>query len=354
MDAQRDTPEARGEIGHFAMDLPPEQEVLRLFAAKWTLGALRAAVELKVPDALADGPRTTAEISKEIGGDADALYRVLRAVAAAGIIEERADGHFALTPASASLVSDAPDTMRDMFLFASDPMLWRPYENVAHTVRTREPAFDHVFGMSFYDYTKANPESGALFDRAMRRNHYPGTDRIFAEYDFGRFRRIADVGGGKGQFLAEVLRRHPGCTGVLVDQVHTVADAGAVLRSSGVADRVTITPADFFAGVPAGCDAYFIKHTLHNWADERAELILRRIREAIGADHDARLLIVDQLVRGPGEWDVGKLIDVEALVILGGRERDRAEWNRLAAAAGFEPSNEPEPGDLALLEYRPV
>jgi O-methyltransferase domain len=345
---------APGSVAGFDLGLPPHQRVLSLFAAKWTIGALRALVELKVPDVLAGRPRTAAEISAQTSTNTDALRRVLRAVAAAGILDERPDGSFALTSASCGLVSGARDGIRDMFLFACDPMLWRPYENVADTVRTGEPAFDHVFGMSFYDYTKANPASGALFDRAMGQNRYPGTDQILATFDFGRFRRIADVGGGKGQFLAEVLRRHPESTGVLADQPHVVTDATEVFESNGVADRVTIAPTDFFVQVPAGCDAYFIKHTLHNWDDGKACTILMRIREAIGADHEARLLILENLLRGPGQWDIGKLIDVEALAVLGGRERGREEWNHLAASAGFAPANHPEPGNLALLEYRPV
>ncbi|MCZ4097840.1 O-methyltransferase [Streptomyces sp. SID13666] len=354
MTAQDSASGAQGTAGWFDASLPPQQQVLGFLYAKWVIGALRALVELKVPDALADGPRTVAQISETTGTDADALYRVLRAVAAAGVLEERTDGSFVLTPVSAGLVSDATDGIRDMFLFASDPTLWRPYENVAHSVRTGEAAFNNVFGMSYYEYTKANPASGAVLDRAMKQNHYPGTDRIFAEFDFGRFPRIADVGGGRGQFLAEVLRRHAGVTGVLADQAHTVADAKETFADDGLADRVEIVPTDFFVEVPAGCDAYFIKHTLHNWADDKAELILRRIREAIGGNGEARLLIVENLLRGPGEWDIGKLIDVESLAVLGGRERSREEWNHLTAAAGFAPANEPVPGDIALLEYRPV
>lgn len=356
---QDSTPEApgaapEGTAGWFDSGLPPHKQVLGFFYAKWTLGALRAVVEQKVPDALADGPRTVAEISAATGTEPEALYRVLRGVAAAGILEELPDGRFALTPRSAGLVSGAEDGIRDMFLFASDPMLWRPYENVAHTLRTGQAAFDHTFGMQFYEFTKANPASGAVFDRAMRQNRYPGMDAILDAFDFGRFPRIADVGGGKGQFLAEILRRHPGSTGVLADQAHTVADAKKLFETSGVADRATIVPTDFFTRVPSGCDAYFIKNTLHNWDNDKAAVILRRIREAIGDDGEARLLIVENLLRGPGEWDIGKLIDIEALAVLGGRERSREEWNTLAGEAGFEPANDPRPGDVALLEFRPV
>jgi len=343
----------QGMAGWFDGGLPPQQQVLGFLYAKWAIGALRAAVEVKVPDALADGPKSIVEISQATGTQPDPLYRVLRAVAAAGIIEERPGGVFALTPASQGLVSGAEHGIRDMFLFASDPMLWRPYENIAHTLRTGEAAFNNTFGMQFYEYTKANPASGSVFDRAMKQNHYPGTDKVFDEFDFGRFGRIADVGGGKGQFLAEVLGRFPGMTGVLADQAHTVADAKETFESAGLSDRVQIVPTDFFVEVPSGCDAYFIKHTLHNWDNDKAELILRRIREAIG-ETDGRLLIVENVLRGPGDWDIGKLIDIEALSVLGGRERSLDEWNRIAGSAGFAPANDPAPGDIALLEYRPV
>ncbi|MDH6129132.1 ArsR family transcriptional regulator [Kitasatospora sp. GP82] len=353
MNSQGSTPDGRGMAGWFDPGLPPRQQVLGFVYAKWAIGALRAVVEVKVPDALADGPRTVAEISAATGTNADALYRVLRAVAAAGVLQERADGRFALTPVSEGLVSDAEGGIRDMFLFASDPMLWRPYENVAHTLRTGEAAFVRAFGAPFYEYTKAHPDKAAVLDRAMLQNRYPGMDRIFDEFDFGRFGRIADVGGGRGHFLAELLRRHPGTTGVLADQEHTVAEAKEIFDGSGLADRVTVVPTDFFVEVPSGCDAYFIKNTLHNWDNDKAVLILRSIRRAIG-DTDARLLIVENLLRGPGEWDIGKLIDVESLAVLGGRERGREEWNRMAEEAGFAPANDPVPGDVALLEYQPV
>lgn len=346
--------ETLGFLTEFSVDLPPAQRVLALFMAKWTIGALRPLVQLNVPDLLAEGPRTVADLAEATGTNVDALYRVLRCTSAAGIFAERVDGTFALTPVGEGLRSNVAGSARDMFLFASDPMMWRPYEDVLHTVRTGEPSFDHVFGTTFFDYLRANPASGVLFDHAMIQNHYPATDRILAQYDFGRFRQIADVGGGKGQFLADVLTRFPECTGVLCDQPQVVASAKEVFEASRVADRVTIVETDFFVEIPAGSDAYFIKHALHNWNDEKAEIIVRRIREAIGTNAEARLLIVDMLLTGPGQWDIGKLTDIEMLVALGGRERSIEEWNRVLAKADFELANDPTPGDLALLEYRPV
>jgi multifunctional cyclase/dehydratase/O-methyltransferase len=334
--------------------LPPRQRVIGLFVMKWMIGALRPLVQLKVPDMLAAGPRTAADLAEATGTDADALYRVLRCTAAAGILTEDGEGRFGLTAAADGLRSDVDDSVRDMFLFACDPMMWRPYENALHSVRTGEPSFDEAFGKSFFDFLRADSASSALFDRAMVQNHYPETDRIFTEVDFARFPKIADVGGGRGQFLAEVLARNPGCSGAVCDQAQVIAEARAEFERRGVEDRASALDTDFFAEIPAGFDAYFIKHTLHNWNDRDATRILTGVRAAIGKNSEGRLLIVDMLLAGPGEWDLGKLTDIEMMVALGGRERSRAEWDRVAAAAGFASANAPAPGGLALLEYRPV
>lgn len=347
-------PEVTGVLSWFPLDLPLSQRVIALFVSKWIIGALRPLVQLKVPDLLSDGPRSVEDIAEATGTNADALFRVLRCTAAAGLLVEDSDGKFGLTPVAEGLREGVPGSVRDMFLFASDPMMWRPYEDVLHTVRTGEPKFDHEFGTSFFEYLKQNPDSNTTFNRAMLQNRYPGSDRILDDHDFGKYPRIADVGGGKGQFLVEVLKRHPACTGVLCDQPQVVAEAADVFEQAGVSDRVTLAPTDFFESITPGCDAYLIKHTLHNWNDDKAVAILSRIREAIGDNRDARLFVIDMLLTEHGKWDIGKLVDVEMLIILGGRERGREEWNRIARAAGFEPSNDPTPGDLVLLEFRPV
>ncbi|MFC5723481.1 methyltransferase [Streptomyces gamaensis] len=351
--AAHESSTSAGILDWFPAELPPAQRVIGLFAAKWTIGALRPLVQLGVPDLLADGPVTAADLAARTGADADVLHRLLRAVATAGILrEDPTTGAYALTEAAEGLRAGVAGGIREMFLFASDPMMWRPYENLLHTTRTGEPSFEHAFGETFFSYLRRHPDSAELFDRAMTQNRYPGTDRIFTEFDFSRFARIADVGGGRGQFLAEVLARHPGCTGAVCDRPEVVAGAEEEFAARGVSGRATAIGIDFFTEVPGGFDAYFIKHTLHNWGDKDAVRILRRVREAMGADRDARLLIVDMLLAGPGRFDLGKLTDVEMLAVLGGRERDRSGWNAVAGAAGFVPANEPEGGGLALLEYR--
>ncbi|MFF3753471.1 methyltransferase [Streptomyces sp. NPDC002018] len=303
---------------------------------------------------MAEGARTAEELAASVDADPSRLYRVLRAAATAGVLREDADGRFSLTPAADGLRADSGDSLRDVFLFSTDPMMWRPYENVRHTVLTGESAFQSTFGEPFYDYLRDHHESSDLFDRAMMQNDSPETFELFHDVDFSKFRRIADVGGGRGSFLAEILRRYPECFGAVCDHPLALAGSAEEFQRRGVSDRATAVETDFFEKVPEGFDAYIIKRSLQNWGDADVVRLLTKVREAIGSDLEARLMIVNHVLAGPGTPDFGKLSDIEMMSVLGGgREREGSEWNRLAAESGFQSVSEPSAGKMTLLVLRP-
>jgi hypothetical protein len=84
--------------------------------------------------------------------------------------------------------------------------------------------------------------------------------------------------------------------GALGDLEHVLEGAGEVLRRYGVEDRVRCEPCDFFKSVPVGGDTYIMKHIIHDWDDDRAGLILRNIREAMGADRQGKKLLLLETV----------------------------------------------------------
>ncbi len=332
----------------------PRGLVFHLAAVKWSIGAIRALVQLGVPDLLAAGPATADEVAARAGLDVTRLGRVLGAAATAGVLDEDSAGRFSLTPAAEGLRIGGAGGFRDVLLFLTDPVVWRPHEDVAHTVRTGETAFEHTFGKPFYEYLRGDADASDRFDRAMVQNDGPETFELFAGLDAARFRRIADVGGGRGSFLAELLRRHPGIEGAVCDHPLAVAEADAEFALRGVADRGSAIATDFFSKIPPGFDAYLVKRTLQNWGDVDAVRVLSRIREAIGGDRAARLFVVNHILARSGVPDLGKLSDIEMMAVLGGRERGWADWTRVAAEAGFAPDGEPETGRVALLTFRPV
>lgn len=295
--------------------------------------AIHVAVALGIPDLLAEGRRSSDELAALTGCNADALYRVMRALAAAGIFTEAEGGTFALTQLGNGLRGDADDSRHAWVTFALGPSHWAAWGEMLHTVRTGENAFRHAHGQDIWAYRASHPADGVLFNRAMRERSVVLARVLARRYDFGSCARIADIGGGDGSLLATFLPECPAVVGVLLDLPHVVANAPGVLSQAGVLDRSEIVAGDFFADVPAGADAYLLKHVLHDWNDGDALIILRNCRRAM--DPRARLLIIERLMTPPNDELESKLSDLNMLVNAGGRERTRDEFTALLAEAGF-------------------
>ncbi|OLB65363.1 MAG: O-methyltransferase [Actinobacteria bacterium 13_2_20CM_2_72_6] len=333
-----------------AAGLPPAARLLLLTSGKRISQVVYVVARLGIADHLAAGPAGIAELAEATGTHAEALSRVLRAATTFELLAQEADGTYVLTPLSALLRSDTPDSVRDLVLLNGDEILWKPYGEILHTVQTGEPAFGKVFGEEFFTYLKSHPEEEALFGRAMVAMSRVAARSLAATVNAGRFEIVCDVGGGRGHFLGEVLRLAGDARGILFDLPAVVAEADGVLAGLGVTDRVKTIGGDFFGEIPAGADAYVLKAVLHNWDDERAAKILRGIGAAMEGNPDARLLIVENIVGPPNRWDHAALLDLDMMLRFGGRERDSAQWSALLDAAGLATVHTPRPGTLAVIE----
>jgi SAM-dependent methyltransferase len=307
------------------------RKLLGILSGSWLAQACYAAAKLGLPDAMAAGPRPVAELAVECGADPRALDRLLRAMVSAGVFCQTAPRTYALTSVSELLRSDAPGSLRQMAVLDGEEV-YRSFADIVHTVRTGTPAFESIYGEPFYAYLAGQPRLAATFVEAMSGAQVAAA---LALCDLTGTELLVDVGGGDGSLLAEALTRHPALRGVLLELPEAVRRAKTTVTDAGVADRAELVEGDFFAAVPASGDAYVLARVLHNWTDERAEQILRRIREAMRPD--GRLLVVEQLLPdadtepGPGKG----MVDLLMLVLLEGHDRTQADYVRLLERAGF-------------------
>jgi hypothetical protein len=311
----------------------PVQELRRLIDGFKVSQALYAAAVLGIADRLGDEVRSSDDLAAAVRADPRALYRLLRALASAGVLTEHPDQRFSLTAVGACLRSDSATPLAGWAAFMGQPSTWQAWGNLLHTVRTGENAFVHTHGQIPWAYRNDHPESGAVFDRAMTDVTRTVTAAVLEAYDFARFATVIDVGGGRGAFLAGLLRRYPQSRALLFDQPHVVAEAPALLAQAGVADRCQAVGGDFFAAVPNGGDAYVLKAVIHDWDDEQAVAILQTCRRAMTSP--ARLLLIEWDLGGANERLVAKLSDLNMMVELGGQERTADEYSNLLRAAGF-------------------
>jgi len=191
------------------------------------------------------------------------------------------------------------------------------------------------------------------FDAAMTAMSAIVARSPLSEYDFGRFHEVADIGAGQGGLLAAILIRWPDLHGVAFDQPHVVAGASELLEAAGVASRCRVESGSFFEAVPSDCDAYVLKHIIHDWPDDQAAEILRVCRRDMPAT--ATLLLLERVIEGRNHARDAAFADLNMLVNTGGRERTKAEFVTLLASAGFRLSRVvPIPSDTSLIEAVPV
>src|SRR5690242_8593792 len=315
-------------------ELPAIAQMMQLLTGKWVSASLSVVAELGIADLLAKGDKTADELAAATSAHASSLYRVLRALASVGVFAETEGGRFTLTPLGDCLRSDVPNSMKEFARFVAMPGAARSWDNLMHCVKTGESGLRKAFGAANpFDYFKTHPEEAKIFDGAMTDNSRQSAPAVAAAYDFGKFRQVVDIAGGRGLLLATILQRYPTVTGVLFDLPAVIEGARGALASYGLDGRCQAVGGDFFQAVPKGADAYILKHIIHDWDDEKSVAILRKIREAM--DPAGRLLIVEVVIAPGNEPSFGKLLDLEMMVIPGGRERTRDEYRELLGAAGF-------------------
>jgi len=295
--------------------------------------AISVAARLGLADVIGADLISTADLAIRTGTDPDALYRLLRALAAVEVLHEEPNQTFRLDRLGHLLRRDHPGSVAGWAAFISEPSYWAAWGELLHSVQTGENAFRHVHGVDNWTYRSEHPQAASLFDDGMTSVAEMVVGSVLEAFDFGRFATIADIGGGRGAFLAAILTRHAGSRGVLFDLPHVVAGADILLGGAGVSDRCRIEGGTFFDGVPKGADAYILKSVLHDWEDDDCLRILRACRAAM---REGNALLLVEWALGPANTNQSaKFSDLNMLVSPGGRERTVDEYAALMKQSGF-------------------
>jgi hypothetical protein len=320
--------EQRTSIDASASDLA--MRLRQMISAYQVSQAVHVAAVLGVPDLLKDGPQRCDHLARSSGADEDGLYRLLRALAGVGVFAEVSPRTFALTPLSALLRSDVDGSLHALAVLNGQDWFWRPWGRLVDGIRTGGSVFEPIFGMQYFEYLQRNPDARAVFQKALAgASSRAGVADI---YDFSTSRRVADIGGGIGALTAAILGRHPKLHGILFERAAVLEGAKRYLEDAGVLDRCDLVDGDFFESVASGADTYILSQVLHDWNDEQAERILSNCRKAMPSD--GKILVVERVLPDGGAQK-GPLTDLNMLVLMGGRERTRTEYEVLLARAGF-------------------
>ena len=316
---------------------PPEAIMQQMIVGFWVSRAIYAAAKYQLPDLLKDGPKTSDELAAASGAHAPSVYRLLRALASAGLVEEHEGRRFSTTPVFATLESGRPGTMRYFAMAELGQEHYSAWEEFPHSIATGEMAFTHKFKQEVWEYYAQNAEHAGIFNNSMTSLTQWAIGAVIAAYDFTPYRKIIDVGGGHGAFLEAVLGVNLEARGVLFDAPPVIAGVQPHPRYSAAAG-------DFFKAVPEGGDLYMMKWIIHDWNDEQSVRILSNIRKVMAPG--AKVILVEAVLEPPPGNPMKNFFDLNMMVMTGGSERTEAEYGSLYDRAGltvtrFVPTDSP-------------
>jgi copper chaperone CopZ len=311
---------------------PAHVSIMQLLNGAHVAGAVSCLAELGIPDLLEAGPKSAEELAGQTGTNPEALYRLMRATACVGVLAEGPEGTFSETPMSAVLRSNANPSLRALAIMGGREWHGRGWSRLEYCVRTGKQALDQVYGAHIFEYLRQNPEEAQIFHDTMTALSMIDGPAVAAAYSFDGILSVVDVGGGHGLLLATILARNPHLKGTLYEVPHVVEGCrnGPL---TPVMERCTLASGDMFSSVPAGADAYIMKHIIHDWSDDLCVKILTACRE--GVNPGGKLLVVDNVIRPGNEFSPGKFLDLQMLIFPGGRERTEKQFGDLFAAAGW-------------------
>lgn len=277
---------------------------------------LLAGMEIGIFTALGQGPRSARQLAEELGLALAVLERLIPAFVCLGVLQGNS-AEVSLSESGRDLLSPA--------LQAWARLTAREYQaawaHLGEGLRRGESPFQLAFGESPWEHRQRLPELQEAFTLATQSQLQQVARRLLRHYRFPGQAVVADLGGGPGTLLRALLEHYPDMRGVLYD------------RSVGgePCERLQLVQGDLLAGVPRA-DIYLLKHVLHNWSDEPCLTILGHCRQSMG--QNSRLLILEHLLSEQPPWEHRRM-DLHMLIMHGGQERSREEFEALLSRVGL-------------------
>jgi SAM-dependent methyltransferase len=315
---------------------PSTNILLDLIEGHRVTAVIHTAAQLGIADLLAEGPKSVADLAHLTDSHEPSLLRLMQTMTKLGLLTEESDGKFGLTDAGSYLAAGAEYSLKAYLLFEGGPIR-AGWSDLLETIRTGKRA-DELRGLSAERFeVLAKTKDASLFNEAMLSLTRLAIPDLFSAYDFGGISTLMDVGGGTGQLMAAILKKHTSMRGIVFDLPHCADGARKNFAEAGVANRCEFIGGSFFESVPAGAGAIVMKSIIHDWNDERSERILQNCRRALKPG--ARLLLIEKVkpekIEPGGDDLVVFLDDLNMLRGPGGCERNPTEFRALLAGSGF-------------------
>ncbi len=310
--------------------------VSKMIYGNWMQQCTYAFAELGIADVLKDTALTHTDLASQLGLNSAYLKQFLRCVGELGYVSfDTGAKTYAVTDIGSILGSDHPYSKRAEARLNGAEYRYMPWGYLVGILKNGNGSeFSPTVETGTLDYLQDKPELLEVFHEAMFKIWKTEDAKIVEAFDFKPFKKVMDIGGGKGSFLLSMLKHNKHLEGVVFD-LATTFDEGDLDEDKRLAGS-------FFEEVPDVADIYTMKNVIHNWPEDKTNQILQNVRTAMlsmnGIDTpiaDKRLLIIENILPDDGTGDISNWMSLNFMILVDGRERNREEYKELGEACGF-------------------
>ncbi|WP_194847949.1 methyltransferase [Candidatus Neptunochlamydia vexilliferae] len=294
----------------------------------WRFYTLQAAIELEVFDLL---PETAEVLGEKLELSETSTNRLLCALQELNFIERGQKGEWGLSSIGVFLKKNHRPSLKGA------ATLWKgehmdAWKEIVYSLKTGKSAFNKQHGKGWFDWLKEHKEEDRLYHDVLQTYAERDYIKISQIIDFTKHRSLLDVGGGKGALMIQLLKSYPHLQGILFDLPNVIEQ---VKIPKELQLRMKSEGGDFFnVWPPFGVESALLSRVLHDWSDQEAIHILKSLFSVLSNAPTSRIYIIENILSCSGGH--GGLLDLNMLVMTGGKERTVEQFKELLKKGGFE------------------
>ncbi|AXA33910.1 methyltransferase [Francisella adeliensis] len=289
--------------------------------------ALYVASELKIADLLIKKPKDIYYLAKQVNVNQEKLYRVMRFLASMGIFNELPNKVFINNKESQYLLT-ANDYCLNDFIKLHAEYFYKSASNLLEGIQDKGIPFKLEFGDNVWQFLEKNNDINKVFTNAMSQNSNIYVESLLNVYDFSKYKKIVDLGGGVGNLLVAILNKYKDTSGICLDLPMLEIRANNLINKENLAERCSYVTGNFLDDIPTNADLYILKAILHGKDDQLCKDILLNCIQVL--PERGKILVIDRVIISHDKsYKDGCINDINMLNVSAGYDRTLNEFTSL-------------------------